>query len=77
MLHNSNDVVRNQSMTMVFNFWDQYTDQIMQIYNPPDYFGGFIINEDGTLTVCITDISEKQGTRCFQQLRVGIFYLNR
>lgn len=56
-------------MTMVFNFWDQYTDQIMQIYNPPDYFGGFIINEDGTLTVCITDISEKTRNEMFSTVK--------
>ncbi len=40
---------------MVFNFWDKYTDYGTDTYLPPEYFGGFYLNENGILTAYITD----------------------
>ena len=43
---------------MVFRFWDYYTDYDTEICNFPDYFGGFEMEDDGTLTMYITDSSD-------------------
>jgi hypothetical protein len=45
------------SNDMVFNFWDQFTDYDTDVYLPPEYFAGFELNSDGTLTIYVTDNS--------------------
>lgn len=49
---------RNESMTSVFNFWDSFTDEETGEYLPPEFFGGLIINDDGSLTACMTTYSK-------------------
>lgn len=44
-----------KSNDMVFSFWDYYTDNENEEYCPPDYFGGFNLNDDGSLTVYLTE----------------------
>ncbi len=44
---NSND--------MVFRFWDYYTNNENDLFSPPDYFGGFSLNEDGGLIVYLAE----------------------
>lgn len=42
---------------LVIRYWDYYTDYEKDVFLPPDYFGGFNLNEDNTLTMFVTDNS--------------------
>lgn len=47
------------SNDMVFNFWDYFTDYDAEAFLPPDYFSGFEMNSNGTLTIYVTDDTDE------------------